>query len=236
MSAYPSRPTYPDRVAGHGRQPPHQRDGGGAAPIIINPPATNNSEVLEALRGLPAQMAQAVNRPVMEDPRASAMSMMVQEQLAKVNADQKALVDNFSRLSSTVAQQQHKAELDERLRHSAEQVQQLTRMVESLASKSSSQPSERLIHELKHKDQEIKRLSSIIEKAVESQNKQPKEAPQSLDLVGQQLALSLQSPATPQTFFPLPSPSAPPPESEALTPRTNPFDMRSYLSEWSVTR
>lgn len=155
--------------------------------------------------------------------------MLVQEQLAKVIADQKALVDNFGRLSDTVSKQQHKAELDERMRHSSEQVQQLTRVVEGLAAKSTSQPSERLVDELREKDREIKRLSGIIEKAVESQIKQPREAPKSIDLVGQELAITLRDSATPQAFFPLPSPSAPPALlSEAETPRSNPFDRRAY--------
>lgn len=48
MSAYPARPTYPDRVGGHDRQTPHQRDGGSAAPIIINPPSTNTVKSLKS--------------------------------------------------------------------------------------------------------------------------------------------------------------------------------------------
>ena len=203
ISAYPPRSTYPDQVGGHDRQPPHQRDGGSAAPIIINPPSINTSEVLEALRALPQQMAQAVNKPVIsEDPRAAARSIMVQEQLTRVIADQQTLVNNFSRLSNVVSQQQHKAEVDERMRQSSEQVQQLTRMVEALAAKSSSsQPSEALVHELKKKDQEIKRLSSIIEHAAQHQVKAPREAPKSLDLVGQELALVTAAPQQ-QAFFP----------------------------------
>lgn len=127
---------------------------------------------------------------------------MVQEQLTRVTADQQTLVNNFSRLTNVVSQQQHKAEVDERMRQSSEQVQQLTRMVEALAAKSSSsQPSEALVHELKKKDQEIKRLPSIIEHAAQHQVKAPREAPKSLDLVGQELALVTAAPQQ-QAFFP----------------------------------